>query len=276
LPGREIELTTPVPNRATPGEVIDADWLRPEGLPSQVGAVMTTRRGGASRPPWDSLNLGGGVGDLTDAVARNRLSFAQAIVATPVFLKQVHGASVVRLAMQDAQPSAAPHEADASVTTEPGLACSVLVADCLPLLFAAPEGRAVAAAHAGWRGLAAGVVEATLRRLCEVAACDPADVQVWLGACIGPRQFEVGADVLQAFGADPARPDALRFAARTDGSAGKWLANLPLLAQDRLSRAGVAAFSGGAGCTVEERSRFFSYRRDGVTGRMAAVIWIRR
>jgi len=269
-----MERTVPAPSRIAPAGAIDADWLRPEGLPSQVGAVMTTRCGGASVPPWDSMNLGSGVGDCAETVARNRRGFEQAIAAAPVFLQQVHGAHVVNVG--GAWPHAVPQAADASVTTEPGVACTVLVADCLPLLFAAPEGRAVAAAHAGWRGLAAGVVEATLRALCEAGKCGPSDVRVWLGACIGPRQFEVGADVLQAFGTDPARTDAPCFAPRPGGVAGKWLADLPLLARDRLCAAGVGAVSGGAWCTVEERSRFFSYRRDGVTGRMAAAIWIRR
>jgi hypothetical protein len=207
-------------------------------------------------------------------VAHNRKTFALAIGATPVFLKQVHGARVVHLGRHNTQAQAALHEADASITSEPGVACTVLVADCLPLLFAAPEGRAVAAAHAGWRGLAQGVVETTLGALCEAARCEPGEVIVWLGACIGPRRFEVGADVLQAFGVDPARPDPARFAERV-GKPGKWLADLPQLASDRLHAAGVRAVSGGTWCTVEQPSRFFSYRRDGSTGRMAAAIWIR-
>jgi YfiH family protein len=252
------------------------DWLRPDCLPPQVGAVMSTREGGCSQWPWERMNLGAQVGDEPGAVASNRRAFAEAIGAVPVFLEQVHGARVVRVSAGDAATDAVPHRADASVTTEPGVACTVLVADCLPLLFAAPEGRAVAAAHAGWRGLAGGVVEAALRCLCEAACCPPADVQVWLGACIGPHRFEVGADVLRAFGADLARPDRRRFAPRGGDLAGKWLADLPLLARDRLSAAGVHAFSGGAGCTATQASRFFSYRRDGVTGRMAAAIWIRR
>lgn len=250
-----------------------ADWLLPEGLPPQVGAVMSTRHGGVSGAPWTGMNLGAAVGDANDAVARNRQQFALAIAAAPVFLRQVHGTCVVRLGRGDVGENPMPlHEADASMTTEPGVACTVLVADCLPLLFAAPQGRAVAAAHAGWRGLAGGVVEATLQQLCVAADCEPQDVQAWLGACIGPRRFEVGADVLQAFGADPAQPDVLRFAPQANG---KWLANLPQLARDRLHDAGVRAVSGGAWCTVEDASRFFSYRRDGVTGRMACAIWIR-
>jgi len=255
---------------------MDADWLRPEGLPPQVGAAMTTRLGGAAGQPRHGMNMSAAVGDDAVAVARNRQAFAQAIGARPVFLQQVHGTRVVRLGADDAAPLAVMHAADASLSTEPGVACAVLAADCLPVLFAAPKGRAVAAAHAGWRGLAGGVVEASLRALCEAAQCEPAEVRAWLGACIGPRQFEVGADVLQAFGADPGQPDPLRFAPRGGGHRGKWLANLPQLARDRLRHAGVHAISGGAWCTFEEASRFFSYRRDGSTGRMAAAVWIRR
>jgi YfiH family protein len=253
------------------------DWLRPDGLPLRVGAVMSTREGGLSSPPWASMNLGAAVGDDADVVARNRLRFAQAIGAVPVFLQQVHGAHVVRLGSAAAQPAAAgPYRADASLTTEPGIACTVLVADCLPVLFAAPDGRAVAAAHAGWRGLAGGVLEATLAALCAAAGCQAEEVQAWLGACIGPQAFEVGPDVLQAFGADPARPDPARFVPRAGGQGDKWLANLPQLARDRLWAAGVRRVSGGEWCTVELASRFFSYRRDGVTGRMAAAVWIGR
>lgn len=248
-------------------------WLRPDGLPPAVDAVMTTRSGGASGPPWHSLNLGDAVGDDVAAVAANRRRFAEAIGATPVFLRQVHGTQVARLRAND---RARPVEADASLTTESGLACTVLVADCLPLLFAAPEGRGVAAAHAGWRGLAGGVVEVTLQALCAAARCDPGDLSVWLGACIGPRNFEVGAEVLRAFRADPTRPDPRRFRPRGNAAPGKWLANLPQLARDRLDRAGVRAVGGSDSCTVEDDSRFFSYRRDGVCGRMAAAIWIRR
>jgi polyphenol oxidase len=148
----------------------------------------------------------------------------------------------------------------------------VLVADCLPVLLAAPQARGVGAAHAGWRGLAGGVLEATVQALCDATRCEPGELQAWLGPCIGPRQFEVGADVLAAFGT----ASAARFVprARADGSM-RWLADLPGLARDRLHGAGVRQVSGGAWCTVEDGSRFFSFRRDGVTGRMAAAVCIR-
>jgi polyphenol oxidase len=240
----------------------------------RVGAWMSTRHGGISGPPWDSLNLGTAVGDQAAAVAENRRRFAGALGAMPVWLHQVHGCHVVRLgcALVDAEPVMA----DAAWTDEPRLACTVQVADCLPLLMAAPQGRAVAAAHAGWRGLAGGVVEAALRALCQGAGCTPAEVDVWLGPCIGPRQFEVGANVLQAFGESPAQPDPSRFVPRaTAEGPSRWLANLPQLARERLRQAGVRRVSGGEWCTVEDRSRFFSYRRDGLTGRLAAAVWIR-
>jgi polyphenol oxidase len=250
---------------------LHADWLRPDWQADGVGALMTTRPGGVSRAPFDSMNLRAAVGDDPAAVAHNQRRLAEAIGAVPVWLNQVHGAVIVRLTADDLQTGAAVHAADGSVTTEPGIACAVQVADCLPVLFAAPGGRAVGAAHAGWRGLAAGVLEATLAEVCEAAGCAPRDVQAWFGACIGPRRFEVGPDVLEAFGASPTANDSPRFVATGPG---KWLADLPALARARLRAGGVQAIGGGGWCTVSEPSRFFSFRRDRVTGRMAAVVWI--
>lgn len=252
-----------------------ADLLQPlwEAAPL-VGALMSTRRGGVSAAPWDSLNLGTAVGDDARAVAENRRRFAVQIGAKPLWLRQVHGNVVVRAtpALADGEPP----QADAAWTDEAGVACVVQVADCLPVLLAAPEGRAVAAAHAGWRGLAGGVLEAALSALCTAAACTPRDLVAWLGPCIGPRRFEVGADVLQAFGDSPQHADAARFRPSTAaGAAPRWLAHLPQLARDRLQRAGVQRIAGGHWCTVEDGARFFSYRRDGVTGRLAAAVWIR-
>ncbi len=247
------------------------DWLVPHWDAMGVGALMSTRRGGFSAAPYDSMNLRGGIGDDPQAVRRNQRLFAESIGATPVYLSQVHGAAVVRLTAADTAHHAPLHDADAGVTTDLGLACAVQVADCLPVLFAAPGG--VAAAHAGWRGLAAGVLEATLRSLCEAARCEPAQVQAWLGPCIGPRQFEVGPDVLRAFGASEDASDPSRF--KPGATPGKWLANLPLLARDRLQARGVRAITGGAWCTVEDASRFFSFRRDHITGRMVAAVWRR-
>lgn len=242
------------------------DWLVPDWRLPGVTAFMTTRAGGVSGGPFASLNLRDGLGDDAQAVARNRQIVADAIGAVPVYLNQVHGCAVVRLTATDLRADAPLHTADASLTTEPGIACAAQVADCLPVLFAAPQARAVAAAHAGWRGLAGGVLEATLAAICEAASCEPRDVRTWLGACIGPTAFEVGADVLAAF---DAAPDTARFKAHAPG---KWLADLPALARDRLQRAGVTEIAGGRGCTVSDASRFFSFRRDRVTGRMAALI----
>jgi YfiH family protein len=246
------------------------DWLMPDWQLSGIGALMTTRAGGVSVAPFDSLNLRAAVGDDAAAVAHNRQIVERAIGAVPVYLNQVHGRGVVHLTRADTLAGAPIHDADASVTTERGIACAAQVADCLPVLFAAPGARAVAAAHAGWRGLALGVLEATLAAVCDAAACEPREVKAWLGACIGPTQFEVGPDVLEAF---QATPDSVHFRPRGQG---KWLANLAGLARDRLHAAGVVDVSGGAWCTVSEPSRFFSFRRDRVTGRMAAFVWIER
>jgi polyphenol oxidase len=246
------------------------DWLRPDWQAPGVGALMTTRRGGVSEGPFASMNIRAGLGDDPAAVAHNQAMFVEAIGARPVYLDQVHGRGVVRLTPADI--GSLP-QADASVCTEPGVACTVQVADCLPVLFAAPAARGVAGAHAGWRGLSSGVLEATLDVLCEAAGCAPAQVQAWLGPCIGPRRFEVGADVLQAFGVDPAGDRHRHFQPHAPG---KWMANLAGLARERLRSAGVTQLSGGDWCTVDDASRFFSFRRDRVTGRMVAAIWLER
>ena len=245
--------------------------LRPAwAAPAGIGAAMSLREGGVSEGLYASLNLGVAVGDDPETVVENRARFAAALGARPVWLRQVHGVHVLCL---QAATDAADTPADAAWTDEPGLACTVQVADCLPVLFALNDGRAVAAAHAGWRGLAAGVLEAAVDALCRGAGARPAEVQAWLGPCIGPRQFEVGADVLRAFGQDR-RADMPRFTRRDrpDGST-RWLADLQGLAQDRLAAAGVGAIAATPACTVEDPSAFFSFRRDGVTGRMAAAIW---
>lgn len=245
------------------------DWLVPDWVAPHAGAVMTTRRGGFSAAPFESMNLRAGLGDNDEAVRRNQALLARVIGATPVYLDQVHGAVVVRLTIEDTRPGARIHQADASITTEPGVACAVQVADCLPVLFSAPGG--VAAAHAGWRGLAGGVLENTMAALAQATRCGPGDIKAWMGACIGPRRFEVGADVLQAFGSSPQEPDPQRFRPLQTG---KWLADLPRLARDRLTRCGLRTVIGGHWCTVEDASRFFSFRRDRTTGRMAACIWL--
>lgn len=248
-----------------------SDWIAPEWrVDARVGALMTTRAGGVSAPPFDSLNLGRSAGDERAAVDENRRRFEAALGVPTRYLSQVHGTNVARLTHADTRS----REGDAAITTEPGLACTMMVADCLPVLLAAPEARGVGAAHAGWRGLAGGVLEATVSALCEATDCEPRELIAWLGPCIGPRRFEVGADVLDAFGsAANARFTTQPRAA--DGSP-RWLADLPALARDRLQAAGVSQISGGTWCTVSDPSRFFSFRRDRVTGRMAAAVFIRR
>ena len=248
---------------------------------------MSTRAGGISRPPFDSLNLrpaalsapGAALADTPEAIAENQRRFALALGAAPVWLDQVHGTAVLRLSAESRQAGARLAQADASVSTVPGIACAVLVADCLPVLLCSRDGSAVAAAHAGWRGLAAGVIDNTVAALCEAAGCPADQLLAWLGPCIGPAAFEVGGDVLLAFGADLRQPDPALFVAspRADGSL-RWRANLPALARRRLAGLGVQHISGGTHCTVADASRFFSFRRDGragPTGRMAAAIAIR-
>lgn len=281
-----MPMTMPMPMTESGSMPAHPDWLIPDWAAPGVGALMTTRQGGVSAAPFDSFNLRSHCGDSEPAVAANQAQLERVIGALPVYLNQVHGARVVRLGVADTAAGAPVHEADASVTTLAGIACTVQVADCLPVLFAAPAGRAVGAAHAGWRGLAAGVLEATLHAVCDAACCEPAQVRVWLGACIGPTRFEVGADVRDQF---PARVVATAAAAATAATAaaselaasrfvplapGKWLADLPGLAQDRLRTIGVRSIHGGRWCTVSAPSRFFSFRRDRVTGRMAALVWI--
>jgi purine-nucleoside/S-methyl-5'-thioadenosine phosphorylase / adenosine deaminase len=256
----------------------DAGWLAPEWRIAGVGALMTTRAGGVSSGPYASMNLGTAVGDDPANVVENRRRLAARILARPVFLRQVHGARVVRVDAIDADPERPVQEADAVVTTAPGVACTVQAADCLPVLLAAPEGRAVGAAHAGWRGLAAGVLEATVAAVSDAGRCEPSQLSAWLGACIGPNAFEVGADVLLAFGVSSGSPTDVVPAARRFRlkGGGKWLADLAGLARDRLDAAGLQQVEGGGWCTVGDAARFFSYRRDGTTGRMAAAIWIAR
>lgn len=272
-----------MPVEGRPGGLPDA--IRPHWpAPAGITALMSTRLGGVSQPPFDSLNLrppelGGADVDAPAAVLENQRRFADALGARPVWLRQVHGADVLRLTAAHLQPGAPLPCADASISTEPGIACAVQVADCLPVLLCSANGLAVGAAHAGWRGLAGGVIDQTVAALCDAAGCAPGQLLAWLGPCIGAGAFEVGADVLEAFGADPqgvrAGDDALfRFSPRSDGSP-RWRADLSGLARQRLAALGVGAVTGGGWCTVDSPSRFFSFRRAPRTGRMAAAIAIR-
>jgi YfiH family protein len=265
---------------------VHPDWLIPDWpAPPGVRAVFTTRLGGVSAAPWDSLNLGDHVGDDPAHVATNRALLGQAIGARPVFLQQVHGTAV--LTLDDATPHGQP--ADAAITAQRGLACTIMVADCLPVLLADSHGSAVAAAHAGWRGLAGqlghGVLEQTykdFRALAQAGRSQSAiNTIAWLGPCIGPTAFEVGAEVRAAF--VDSHPNAA--ACFSSVAPGKYLADLAGLARLRLQALGITQIYGNdsspAWCTVADASRFFSHRRDagvsgngfGTTGRLAACIW---
>jgi YfiH family protein len=225
--------------------------------------VTTTRRGGVSRAPFDALNLADHVGDRLEAVQHNRSLLREGLrlPGEPLWLEQVHGRTVFACHDRAARP-----RADAGYTDRPGVVCAVLTADCLPVLFCNRQGTRVAAAHAGWRGLAAGVLERTVA----VLAVEPEHLLVWLGPAIGPLAFEVGAEVRSAFvERQPEAGDA--FAAQANG---RWLADLYRLARIRLAALGVSAVYGGAFCTFHDRERFYSYRRDQVTGRMASLIWL--
>lgn len=250
------------------------NWLVPQWpAPVHVHAVCTTRTGGTSFAPYDSLNLGAHVGDDATDLDANRAILHQTIRAQPVFLSQVHGVDTVSISAATVPGT----QADGAITDQAGIACTVLVADCLPLLLCSANGRGVAAAHAGWRGLAAGVIDDTVAALCAAAGCPPGELLVWLGPCIGQPAFEVGKDVLLAFGADLQSPDPQLFlpSPRPDGSP-RWRANLVALARRRLLALGVQQVSGGAWCTASDNSSFFSFRRQACTGRMAAAIALRR
>lgn len=249
-----------------PSEASASFGIAVDGLGDGLIAWMSTRAGGVSSPPYDSLNLGLSSGDDPAAVAENRERVARHLGAPPVFLRQVHGRHCVRL-----QPAMVDEPADAAVCTRSDLAVAIQVADCLPVLFSALDARgravAVAGAHAGWRGLAAGVLENTLTQLRESAP--GAAIRAWLGPCIGPAAFEVGADVQQAFEGNEA---CFRYTPRPDGDP-RWHADLQGLALRRLQRAGVDAPLRLLACTASETSRFFSFRRDGArSGRLAAFI----
>lgn len=243
------------------------DWIEPDWpAPAAVRAACTLRSGGVSRGPYSSLNLADHVGDDPSCVARNRALLREdlGLPGEPLWLRQVHG----RDAAMGGGVDPAGCVADASVATGPGIVCAVLTADCLPLLLCDRAGTRVAAVHAGWRGLASGVVEAAVARM----QAAPEDLLVWLGPAIGPDVFEVGDEVRDAFlSYDPGGGAAFR-----PSPAGRWLADIYLVARRRLGLLGVGNVWGGGYCTVTDPDRFFSYRRDGATGRMASLIWLHR
>lgn len=242
--------------------MIRPDW----NVPSRVRAAFTLRQGGVSAGPFAALNLGEHVGDDPAAVAENRRRVREqlALPAEPVWLAQTHGTHVVDL---DALAAGASRpEGDAAITRRPGRVCAIQVADCMPVLFADRAGASVGAAHAGWRGLAGGVLEATVRAL----GVAPGELAVWLGPAIGRVAFEVGDEVRAAFvQSDPGAATAFERNAR-----GRWQCDLAALARRRLERLGVRHIDGGEWCTSSDAERFFSYRRDGQCGRMAALLWM--
>jgi polyphenol oxidase len=237
---------------------MNVDWPAPRG----VRVLSTYRIGGCSAAPYAGLNLGHHVGDDPAAVARNRLELkaGAALPAEPAWLAQVHGAHVADL---DAAVPLGP--ADASFTRRRGRVCAILAADCLPLVFATHSGETVAAAHAGWRGMAAGVIEATVRAM----GGSPQQLLVWLGPAIGPQHFEVGAEVREAF----LKSDSQVGEAFQPNASGRFMADLGLLARLRLAKLGISRVYGGGECTYTHSERYFSHRRDGITGRQATLIW---
>lgn len=241
---------------------IEPDWP----APARVRALTTTRSGGISEAPWHSLNLGDHVGDNPAHVAENRQRLADSIGLPAdriAWIRQTHGTRVARF------PGPENPEADASVTDQTDLACAILTADCLPVAFCNTEGTKIAAAHAGWRGLCNGILENTAKQI-----GTPENTLAWLGPAIGPDQFEVGPEVRKAFLAH--NPQAAVAFKPSPNRPGHYLANLYQLARQRLNSAGITRIYGGTHCTVTESDRFFSYRRDGTTGRMATLIWLTR
>lgn len=248
------------------------EHIRPQWrAPARVGSLSTTRCGGVSAAPYDDgkagggLNLGTHVGDIAESVARNRSLLRTFLPSDPTWLSQVHGTTVVDAAtVGDMVP-----DADACISSTPGVVCVIQTADCLPVLLCDSDARVVGAAHAGWRGLANGILEKTVALMGDAGA---GSLMAWLGPAIGPDTFEVGQDVFDAFVIpDPEAAAAFR---RIEGKAGKYLANIYALARRRLAKAGVTEITGGDLCTVSEPDRFYSFRRDGVTGRMASLIWL--
>jgi YfiH family protein len=238
------------------------DWIIPDWpAPANVRALCTTRNGGVGSAPYASFNLGDHVGDDPQIVAHNRARLREHLPAEPLWLKQVH-----TITFADADSATGTPEADASVARLPNKVCAVLTADCLPLLLCDRQGTVVAAAHAGWRGLAAGVIEATVAAM----NAGPASLIAWLGPAIGTGAFEVGDEVREIFRAHDAAA-ANAFVAHGNG---KWLADIYRLARLRLAHSGVTQAYGGNLCTFRDSERFFSYRRDKTTGRMASLIWL--
>lgn len=250
-------------------KTFDSEFIIPDWpAPPNIAAACTTRRGGVSKGPWASLNLGDHVGDDPRDVIENRrrlIEWSGLETSRFEFMAQIHGTDVVDLPVLNRRETAA-LQADGCVTSARHQPCLVMTADCLPVLFCDRSGTWVAAAHAGWRGLCAGVLERT------VASCrNPGELMAWLGPAIGADKFEVGEEVLEAF---MAKDSAAESAFRASPTAGHYLADLYALARQRLQRVNVTAIYGGHWCTYTDTDRFFSFRRDGTSGRMASLIYI--
>lgn len=245
------------------------DWIAPDWpAPGNVHALFTTRNGGMSSGPYTSLNLGDHVGDDPSVVSQNRTLLRRVLPGEPRWLKQVHGTTPVRV---DGDDCTSPCNGDAAFSRSAGNVCAVLVADCLPVLLCDHAGTMVGVIHAGWRGMVEGVIERTVSEIGRTGDIKTR-IMAWLGPAIGPRHFEVGDEVRQAF-VERDKESAVAFMPHHAHS-GKWSADLFLLARQRLTKAGVGDIYGGDECTFSNPARFFSYRRDGKTGRMAGLIWL--
>lgn len=242
-------------------EIFTPDWPAPPG----VKALQTTRTGGISLPPYDSFNLGDHVGDNPAAVEQNRQLLSRLMPSEPVWLKQVHGNEVIRAEAAGCHP-----QADACVTERKNAVCVVMTADCLPVLFCDDAASVVGAAHAGWRGLADGVLEAAVNAMQRPAS----SLMAWLGPAIGPSAFEVGAEVREIFLAHDAAASVAFTPPPSLVTPHKYFADIYLLARQRLQALGITRIYGGGECTHSDSRRYFSYRRDGVTGRMGSFIWL--
>ncbi len=253
MPAHEIE----------PVRLIQPQWP----APANVHAFSTTRGGGYSLGAWAGLNLADNCGDNSAHVQKNRHLLRQVttLPGDPVWLRQIHGTTVINAAGESADPGTEPPQADASFSTRPGIVCGILTADCLPVLFCEHHGRKVAAAHAGWRGLAVGVLEQTVLAM-QVPA---ANLLAWLGPAIGPLAYEVGDDVRDNFIAADSRAEAA-FSVSVNG---RWMADLQALAAARLRHLGISNIHASNSCTYQNPEDFYSYRRDGTCGRMASCIW---
>ena len=249
-------------------------FIQPEWpAPDKVQSLLSTRSGGVSKSPFDSLNLGDHVGDQAQDVLINRAIFAQDLPSTPLWLGQTHSTEVSTPASRSLTQSSV-IRADASVSNVPGEVLVIMTADCLPVLFSNRQGTVVGAAHAGWRGLCSGVLENTIAEMLRISnETEVGDLMAWMGPAIGPDAFEVGDDVLMSF-QDSNLPFIKNAFKPIHGKADKYLLDIYQLAKGRMQALGIECIYGGQYCTVRDQQQFFSYRRDGQTGRFASAIWI--